>query len=249
MDKLIAASPDDYVLYLKRGDLHRQHQEWSLAVSDFEHAQRLDPRPVDVDYYLGLTWLEAGQPARAVAPLDRYLGEHPDHSQALLARARARAAVGDFKAAAGDYSRVISLLARPTPDIYTETADTLLAEGDAQLDTAMDVIRDGVRKLGPIVSLIEYAVTTETAHGRYDKALAWMAELPPNVASQPRSLARRADVLAAAGRKDAALADYQAAYAAVMQNLQRRNTPANLAFESELREKIAKLGNQPAEAK
>jgi tetratricopeptide (TPR) repeat protein len=244
ISKLIAASPDDYTLYLKRGDLHRQHQEWSLAVADFEQAQRLAPRQVDVDYYLGLTWLEADDPARAIAFLSRYVAAHPDQAQALLARARTRVALGAYTAAAGDYSRVIDLAEQPTPDLYTAKAAALLAAGDSQLDAAMDAIRQGVRRIGPIVSLIEYAVTVETAHRRYDKALAWIGDLPENIASQPLWLARRADLESADGKKTAALANYRAAYAAVMQNLQRRNTRANLAFEADLRNKIAALEKQ-----
>lgn len=241
LDKSIATSPDDYDLYLKRGELHRQHQEWSLAVADFAQVQRLAPRAVDVDYYLGLTWLEAGQPRKALPCLDRYLTAHPDHPQVLLARARARVNLGEHRAAVLDYSRAIDLLAQPTPDLYIEQAGALLAQGDSQLDAAMDVIRQGVRKIGPVVSLVEFAVTTETSHGRYENALAWIGALPANLAAQPRWLARRADVLAADGKKDAALADYRAAYETVMQNLQRRNTPANLAFEAELRQKIAAI--------
>lgn len=247
LDKSIAAAPGDYTLYLRRGELHRQHQAWPQALADLERARRLDPRPVEIDFHLGLAWLQSGQPARALPCLDRYLDAYPDHPQALLARGRARAALGERLAAARDFSLAIGKFPQPTPDLYVELAGVLIAAGDDHLDAGMDVIRQGTEKLGPVVSLIEYAVETETAHGRYTNALAWIDTLPESLASQPRWLTRRADVLAATGQNDAALADYQAAQAAIMQNLRHRNTAANLALDAELREKIAGLGNRTAE--
>jgi predicted Zn-dependent protease len=247
LDKLIAATPSDYSLYLKRGDLHRQHREWPEALADFEHARRLDPRPVEVDFYLGNTWLEAGQPDKALPCLERYLDVHPDHSQALLLRGRARAALGEPLAAANDISLAIGRMTQPTPDRYVELARVLIAAGDDHLDAAMAAITQGREKLGPVVSLVEFAVTTETGHGRYDNALAWIDTLPENLATQPRWQARRADVLAAAGRNHTALEGYQGALEAVMQNLQRRNTAANRALEAELRQKIAGLDSRKPE--
>ena len=58
MDKLIEAKPGEASLYLRRGELHRIHRDWSNAEKDYLHARKLDPDLVSVDFCMGRMNLE-----------------------------------------------------------------------------------------------------------------------------------------------------------------------------------------------
>jgi predicted Zn-dependent protease len=122
LDQLIQEAPENVGLYLKRGELHRLHRDWPAALTDYDHAARLDPGNPAIHYYRGRMRLESGDPAQARPLLDRFLTARPNHANALLVRSRALTRLGEFLAAADDLTRAIALLGSPTPEVYLERA-------------------------------------------------------------------------------------------------------------------------------
>jgi tetratricopeptide (TPR) repeat protein len=108
--------------YLRRGELHRLHEDWDAALADYQRAAALMPADDSVDFLRGRALLEAGKPAEAMLALDRYLARHPDHVEALVTQARTLRALGHYRAAAAEYTRAIERLPRPDPDHYLERA-------------------------------------------------------------------------------------------------------------------------------
>ena len=90
----IAHDPTNAALYLKRGDLYRQHHAWESALRDLARAADLDPGLPTLDLLRGLTLLDAGQWEAARAALTTFLTRHPEHAEALVARARAAGRLG-----------------------------------------------------------------------------------------------------------------------------------------------------------
>jgi tetratricopeptide (TPR) repeat protein len=107
LSEQIRREPERAVLYFRRGELRRMHEEWTAAREDLERAAALDPDLAVADLSLGRLWSQAGDPRRARAALDRFLKRSPEHGEALLERARARAALGDRDGALDDYGRGI----------------------------------------------------------------------------------------------------------------------------------------------
>ena len=232
----IAAHPDDVELYVQRSELYRLNREWTLAEADLETAIGLTPDDPDIQFHLGRLWFEAGQPARARAALDRFIAARPDHVEGLLIRGRALGALGEHLAAAADYDRVIARLNQPEPEHYLDRARWLVAEGGAHVDAGLRGIDEAIARLGPIVTLIAFAIDVETGRGRYDAALARFASLPEVVAERPDWLARRGDVLRAAGRDREASTAYADALAAIEGlSAKRRSVKATIALEARLR--------------
>ena len=207
----IAADPDDPQLYLRRGELHRAHRAWSAALDDYQYAVRLAPGLPEADYYTGRMWLEAGRPELARPGLDRFLALRPDHADALLTRSRALAGLAEYNAAVTDLTRAIALLDPPAPEHYLERAQLLVARGPDFVDEALRGIDRGTVRLGPLVSLIQFAVEIDAGRGHHDAALARIGSLPRAVRQTPRWQARRGDILLAAGRKPQARTAYVAA--------------------------------------
>ena len=237
LDQEIAAAPDSALLYLKRGELFRRHGEVDRARDDFEHARSLDPKLIAVDYHMGRLWLDVGEPLRARAHLDRYLAARPLDPDAFLVRARAATRLGDASQAVEDLSRVIALTQQPTADLFVERARTQMSQGPKGLEAAARGVAEGLVRLGPLVSLVDLAVEIDVARGAPLAALDHLRLLPDKLKAHPKWLARRADLLLQAGRKDEAVVGYEQAMAAI-QTLpnSRRSSRAMLALKVRLNE-------------
>ena len=198
--RAIAKQPRDAALYLVRGELHRAHHETAPALADYATALRLDPALDAAHLARGRLLLEAHRAADALPDLDRFLARRPDHADALVIRARARAAVGDAPHAREDYDGALSLAANP--DWFIERAR--LVRSSAGAAAALHGLDEGLARLGPILTLTLEAIDCELMLGHHDAALARLDRLVTASGAHPHWSLRRGDILLAAGRtKDA----------------------------------------------
>jgi len=242
LSERIEQNPTNVALYLKRGNLHRAHRDWTAALSDFERAGRLDSGLSVVTYLTGVTMFEAGMHESAKIALDRFLEGYPNHADALVARARVLVTLGDRLAAAMDFTRAINQLSKPRPEYYLERAETLAAEGYERRDEALRGLDEGMVKLGPLVTLQLLAIDLELKKNRYDAALARLDQIAAAASRTETWLARRGEILEQAGRPDEAREAITAALAAI-ETLpsHRRKTKAMEELEARARSALERL--------
>ena len=203
LTRRIHASGGSPELYLKRGELHRLHRDWSSAQKDYAKAESLAQGDLPALAYLrGRMWLESDQPARAVADLNDFLTREPNHVDARLVRSRALEQLDRLSEAAADLEVALKLHTRPTPEYFLERAQLLARLGKD--DDAIASLKDAVQRCGPVVSLLSYWIELESSLGRYEDALARFELLPDILQSQPAWLLRRADLLVLVNRAVAA---------------------------------------------
>src|SRR5687767_7349276 len=118
----IAKNPKNSELYLKRGELHRAHQEWDPAQADYDQALALDPGLSVIDFTRGRMFLEANWPHSAKFCLDRFLRKHTNHVEGFTARARALVKLEKPLEAARDYTTAIRYAPAGRPELYIERA-------------------------------------------------------------------------------------------------------------------------------
>jgi len=230
----IKREPKNASLYLKRGELHRLHRDWDRAFADYNRAEQLNPRLDEVNFGRGRTYFDADKPQQARIWLDRFLVVRPNHVDALVTRARVLVKLNLSTAAATDYSRVIAQLAKAKPEYYIERAEALVAGG--RNDDALGGIDEGIRKLGPIVTLQLFAIDLEISRKSYDAALSRLEQISAQSPRKESWLARRGDILLLAGRRDEALQAYKAAIAAIEAlPPYRRATKATVELERRVR--------------
>ncbi len=242
LNQQIAASGEDPVLYLKRGELHRVHRDWEAALADYLRAAGLAPELTEVHYCLGRMWLEAGHPELAQPALDRFLAVRPSHADALLTRSRVLARLGKPLAAVEDLTQAIEQLDAPAPEYYLERARLLVAKGSQYVEEGLGGVEEGIVRLGPLVTLLAFAVEVEVKRGRYDGALGWFDALPEGIKCRPLWIARRGDILLLADRPTEAKRSYATALSAIEElPMHRRAARSTAHLQAHLRHLLAQL--------
>jgi len=240
LSKRLAQESENAELYVRRGNLYREHRSWRAAQEDFVRAEQLDPERYAVDLLRGLTWFEAGRPALAKPALDRFLAIEPRHGEALMTRARVLAALGDAQAAVADFTQVIAIEA--TPDAYLERAQALVAADDGQIEEALRGLDESRDTLGPLVTLAQLAIELELKRAHYDAALMRLDEIAATTARQDTWLAQRAEILEQAGDLNEARKVYGDTLAALdTLPRHRRNTRASAALEDRVHAALDRL--------
>src|SRR5258706_2361460 len=238
----IAKQPRNPELFLSRGDLYRAQQNWDAAQADYDQAITLNPMVEMVDFLRGRMFLEANWPLSAKVALDRFLARQTNHVEALILRARTLTRLENRLAAARDYTRAIELTTESRPELYLERAEALAAEGGGYARDALHGLDEGIKKLGPVVSLQLGAIDLEVKQKQYDGALARVDSLAETSPRKETWLARKGEILQQAGRNDQARAAFNSALDA-LNTLPpgRRNVPAMAELEKRIREQLADL--------
>ncbi len=230
----IQAHPKDPALYVKRGELHREHGEWDQALADLNRAAELAPGQPGLDLLRGRVFLEAGWPHSAVVYLDHFIAQAPGHVEARVTRARAEVKLSNFDQAAADYSAAIQSSKSPLPEFFIERSEALQSAGKPS--EALASLDEGIKRLGPLVTLELYAIDLDVRQQRFDPALARLERIMKQSQRKETWLAKKGEILEKAGRKKEADAAFSAALQAIA-NLppSRRHNPAMIELEKRLK--------------
>lgn len=208
----IKRDPKNASLYLQRGELHRLHHAWSRAAADYDRAARLQPGLTIVDLARGKMLFESGRFQRAKLVLDRFLTQQPNHFDAVMTRARVLAKLGSTAGAVNDFTRAIAQ--SPDTELYLERAE-LLAKDGKHIDEALSGLDEGIKQLGPIVTLQLAAIELELRRQNYEGALSRLDLIAAQSERKEAWLVRRGEILKLAGRDEEARAAFNAALVAI----------------------------------
>jgi predicted Zn-dependent protease len=230
LDPLIAAHPGQQALYIKRGAMYSHRGQWQPALRDFELARGLgDSR--EVGFELGLLHYHRGQYTPAQAELSRYLELHRAHPDALLFRARAAQAGGATDAALADFQTYFTLAKKPHPGDLLAAARLLAAQPQAGAVPALELLDQGMARLGLQPQLQRYAVTLELQRGNLPQALGRWQALGVMLGHSPQWQVEMAELLLIAERADEATSLLDQARA---QLNELRPTPARLKLQDRI---------------
>ncbi len=207
IDRLTHELADDPVntdLLMKRGDLYRRHQNWHLARGDFARVRQLQPDHAYVDWFEGRLEVEAGEPQKGIALLDKFVRHNPQHVIALQNRAQGLLLLGQPLPAAHDYLLVVQHSKTPGPELYRACASAYMAAGKAYYEQAMDVVREGLNKVPGEISLTGLGVDISLARSDLNSAQTLIGNLPGPVLGLQQWQVRTSMLDCLAGRKELA---------------------------------------------
>ena len=210
----IRRDPKNASLYLQRGELHRLHRDWARASADYDWAARLQPELKIVDLARGKMFFESGRLQRAKFTLDRFLHQQPGHFEGLITRARVLAKLGARSDAVKDFTRALAVSAAPEPELYLERAQ-VIAGDETRVGEALSSLDEGIKRLGPLVTLQLAAIDLELRRHSYDGALTRLDLIAAQSERKETWLVRRGEILRLAGKEEEARAAFNAALVAI----------------------------------
>lgn len=209
------AKAPDADLFIRRGELYRHHEEWAKAAADFESAAKREPTLTIVDFFRARLLLESGQPEQATPLIERYVKTSPDEPEGWFLRGDIRAALGDHEAGALDYVEGLRKSPRPRPEYYLRRAKFLALAPKPDPARVLAALDEGIQRVGPVISLVDYAISLELERRNYSAALARLDETMQHAPRRETWLVRKGDILVKAGRVSEAVTAYRAALAAI----------------------------------
>jgi superkiller protein 3 len=209
------AKAPDADLFLRRGELFRHHQEWSKASADFEAAIRLDPTLTVVDFFRARLLLESGEAAGAMPFINRYIESKPDEAEGWFLRGDVLGALGKHDKGAIDYAEGIRRTPRARPEHFLRRARFLAAAPQASAAKVLAALDEGIERVGPVISLVDYAIALELEQKNYAGALQRIEVAMKHAPRRESWLVRQGDVLVKSGRASEAIASYRAALDAI----------------------------------
>ena len=193
LDQDISRDPQNANLYLQRGELRRELGQLASALQDCSRAVVLEPELKDAILCRGTVYLELDQVENATLEFDRYLALYPNHLPARLRRATALVKLQRYNPAIEDFQFLLSK--SPSPEIYLQTAETLLLANPDRPDVALQTIEEGLRKIGPIITLQEFALQLQVERKQYHRALATVDDILATAPRKERWLMEKGDIL------------------------------------------------------
>ena len=210
----IKRDPKNATLYLQRGELYRVHRNWRRAAADYDRAARLQPSLIIVDLARGRMFFESGRFSRAKFVLDRFLRQRPSDAEGLTTRARVLAKLAARTEAVDDFTQAIALMQPPEPELFLERAE-VLADDTRTIPEALRGLDEGIKRLGPLVTLQLAAIDIELRGRNYDAALTRLDLIAAQSERKETWLVRRGEILKAAGRIEEARDAFNAALVAI----------------------------------
>lgn len=186
LDRALASRPADADLLTRRGDLHRQHEDYAAAAQDLAAARSAQPDYPLLDLYEGMLLLDTGDPAGAEELFTRFLQEQPRLASAWILRARARLALGLAYQAAADYAQAILYADLPSPELYRDWALALVAAGEDHWNEARDVVDIGLGLFPREVSLLALGTDIALAENQPGEAENYINRLSQPITRLPR---------------------------------------------------------------
>lgn len=215
VDAALAERPEDGGLWYCRAQLDFEHDNLAESLIDVDKADRFSPGKFPLLWLKGRILNAAGKPEEALSALDSFVASHPGHSGALASRARVEAKLGLGEKANTDFNAALAGDPEAGPDLVQEVAQALASGG--QTDEAIRILESALSRLGSVPSLQLKLIEIEVSNNRHDSALGRIEGFQQSAPRPEPWMARRAGILAQAGR----LADSHAVWQSLIDHIRR----------------------------
>ncbi len=240
----LKANPDDAAIRYKLAEAHAGHEEWKACLLEIERVERLAPGVHPTGYLRGLALLIGGQNEQAQEALDGFLREYQKHAEALATRGRVFVKLDRPAAAATDFEAAMKSSPAPGSALVMDLA--LAYQKAGKPEESSRVVDEALKSSADIPSLLECALKIETAAGSWDSALSRIDGLQKNAPRPEPWMAKRAELLAKAGRA----ADARAAWVTLRDHLNslpslERGTPQNSLLLTQSKQALGESNPKP----
>lgn len=195
-------SPDSAALLVEQADLMVEHGDHAVARRSLDRAEAMGRKDLPIERVRARLLIDEGKLVEAVAHLDKAVAASLADTAALMLRAKAYQSLGKRDESLADYRAVADGLTAPTGDFAIEAADAFVSAG--QLEEAGRILKKAVNVSGKAPSLLARLIDIDVALGRPAAAIEWVDAMQQRAPRAEPWMARRAELLAQAGKTDEA---------------------------------------------
>ena len=204
LNKLIEKAPEAQSLYIERGAIYsREGGLHEKALADFEKAETLGPK-IAVAYELGLLFFRTEQFTKAQAYFDQYITAFPNSPQGYEYRAKTAYHLNDLQQSFRDFEKFFALQKKVNPGSYIEAASIYVSSEQKGLDAAIELIDQGIERIGLNPQLQRYAVELELQRNQVESAIKRFQSLQSLLNDSPVWKVGMAELFLKAGRNNEA---------------------------------------------
>ena len=178
VSKQIEKNPKDVSLYLKRGELYYQHEEYRKSIVDFEHALALGNKSNELSILRARSYFKAKKHSISLDILDDVLVTNSNHVEANRWKGKILASQAKYEAAAKALQLALQHSQKKLPDHYLELAATYQAQRNpSATHQACSVITNGIQELGPLLAFLNTLVTYHESVEEFGQAIAYQTKV------------------------------------------------------------------------
>ena len=206
LSQSISHYPDSIALYLARGELYIQHEEYQLAEQDFQHCLQKDF--VSARVYEGLS-KSLGYQAKldtAFYFINQAMVGDTGSLSALEWKARLSFLLMRYCDAARLYEQLIYAAPSPSPSLFLDASDAW-SECTPGQQRALDILKEGILRIGPLHVLYKELARKSAAKYDFANAIYFQSILVEKSVNKSSPLFQRALFHEQMGNNEAAIAD------------------------------------------
>lgn len=168
---LIEKQPKNDSLYAVRGKLYYEHEDFDLAIKDFNTALKFNAGSANALEGMSMCYLEKKEYQKALLYVDKYLDKYPIASGYEL-RADIYFASGNYNEAITEYKKMKAAAREFTPEITIKTARCIIkTDLNDKENLLAELLTESQKKLGVNVSVQSFYIQYYTETKQYRKAL------------------------------------------------------------------------------
>jgi tetratricopeptide (TPR) repeat protein len=222
----ILAYPDSTELYLHRGELYVLHEEYTLALADFNRCSDDGMDNARLHSGLGHCHVAAAHAQDALLEFDKALQQDPDLFSIKEAKARLLLLMQQPCSSALLYEEILKEASHPGPSVFIDASLMWLQCTDMDgKQKSISVLQEGIERLGPLHVLQKEMVKRYVEMNDLKTAIGWQTNIIER-SSSASPLLDRAALHWKAHDGAAAMQDVQSAIIALNEMpAHRKSTP------------------------
>ncbi len=206
----ILQDPDNTSLFLSRGELYCQHEDYELSIKDFKVCEERGY----ISDRLNLNFAKSYRLYKDYDLADQYadliLSEQPNHVLALKSKAKSAFAQAKYEQSAALFNEVINHVDVTHTDNYIEAANALESCGTNDcLRSALEVIENGIQDLGELMVFLDKGVNISLRRKDFETAHQYQNKIIENAQRKERKYFQKALLYKEQGKTEEAQQMFQ----------------------------------------
>lgn len=172
VSKQIEASPDSSYLYLKRGILYFQHEDFPESLKDLKQCEEMKYSDRLLDLTFAKVYQKLNQYDNSIIFINKILELDPQHVNAWKLKGQVLFEMGQFEDSANAFLVVIKKAIRCFPNNYLDVANSYeMMNTEASKREAISIIEKGIEDLGPLITFYDRLVELGLKYEDFELAI------------------------------------------------------------------------------